>query len=355
MNAHKLFVRVTLMLVPWLAASALAESYEEQVYSGAIGGKLQIQMNLEIHDAKVFGTYFYEKHKKEIWLDGTLEKDGKISLLEWHRSDEPAATFKGRWIEGRKIEGTWTDQESKKSLPFAVELQKTERRERQWRGLWDGIDANQFASSSVKIFEVTDKTFSFEMDAYSGAHTGFISGTANIDGDKATFTDGEKEPCRLSFTRAGQELSVESDNCGGYGGMGVGFDGKFAVGAPEKSLTLVDREVLQDEAQEVAFKKLVGADYEHFTSSFQMVSEDEDLDGFGAKVRSGGVRGAYTAMEAIVMIGPAGKIWAAAIDPEADEVHYHTNVPDWTDKLPKTIENWRQRFAETKVVFRDKK
>lgn len=93
---------------------------------------------------------------------------------------------------------------------------------------------------------------------------------------------------------------------------------------------------------------MVGRDYQWFVDSMGMVTQEEDLDGFGAKVYQGTVRGLSTIVEAIIMFNGAGKMWAAVIDGEV--VKYYTTDPDFKNKLPRTIEKWRGLFKEKKVL-----
>jgi len=72
------------------------------------------------------------------------------------------------------------------------------------------------------------------------------------------------------------------------------------------------------------------------------------LDGTGAIVKRMGVRGLFTYVESIVMVNEQGEMWAATID--GDVVRYFTNT-NQKDKLPLTIEKWRERFLYRKVIF----
>jgi hypothetical protein len=89
-------------------------------------------------------------------------------------------------------------------------------------------------------------------------------------------------------------------------------------------------------------------------NSFHLTSEVEDLDGMGIKGTSGHVRGLFNSMEAIVLYRPDGKMWAAVIDTEDQTVKYFTNDPAYAGKLLKTIDKWREGFADKKVLFMSK-
>jgi hypothetical protein len=118
-------------------------------------------------------------------------------------------------------------------------------------------------------------------------------------------------------------------------------------------MDLVDLGVLK-KAQQKELQRLSGKDYDLFVNSLQLTSEEEDLDGMGLKGTSGFVRGLPTEMSAIVLYRPDGKMWAAVIDAEDDTVKYFTNDPAYAGKLLKTIDKWRERFADKKVLFMSK-
>jgi hypothetical protein len=96
--------------------------------------------------------------------------------------------------------------------------------------------------------------------------------------------------------------------------------------------------VFEYKAQLIEFKKLVGKDYEAFLDRFHMVTNMEVVDDFEATVTPGGVRGLFSVMEGVVMVTWDGKIWAAIL--VDGKVKYYTNVEEYINKLPKTIEQW---------------
>ena len=73
------------------------------------------------------------------------------------------------------------------------------------------------------------------------------------------------------------------------------------------------------------------------------------MDNFDAKVFTGAVRGLFTIMEGIIMRCPNGRIYAAVI--YGDIVNFFSNDPLYNNKLPITIDKWRERFKEKKVTF----
>jgi hypothetical protein len=343
-----------ILIYAWLLGTTgslvLAQTAEpsEQAFAGTIGKTLKIQMKLKIMGSEVSGTYFYKKHKTDIQLQGTLDDQKNLILNEFDEKGNITGIFKGKFVSQNKIAGTWSKPDGTRPLPFVVEL-KTGKSSGQdiWAGDWTRAGSTQYDNASVMISEVTATSFQFEINVQSGSHLGQITGTAKINQTQAIFKEDE---CQVDFILKENTLTIRTtEGCSAYGGRGVHFDGTYQAQAQIQKPTLRELGVLQNDEQEQAFSRLAGKDYDLFLESFQLIAEKDDLDNFGASVHSGGVRGLFTIVEAIVMVGSQGKIWAAVIDDEA--VKYFTNDPDYAARLPKTIESWRERFSDKKVLF----
>lgn len=217
-----------------------------------------------------------------------------------------------------------------------------------WEGKWSRVSDTQFDSSELEIARAQSSTFTFHFSAGSGGHTREVAGTAAIQSaESATGTDDADKACRVVFAKRDETIVVSATpDCAGGG---VRLDGSYRIGAVSRDLSLQALHVLANDRDEQTFKRMVGDAYPLFIERMQMVSQSDDLDGLGASVRAGGVRGLFTEMEAIVMVAPAGRMWAAAIDD--DVVRYFTNDAAYARRVPRTIEKWRERFSEKKVVF----
>lgn len=212
-------------------------------------------------------------------------------------------------------------------------------------GEWSRLGDTQYERSVLVIDKVTTARFHFVVNATSGGHAGDIDGVAVRTAADALF---KEEDCQVRFTRNRDRL-VLTETSSACGGAYVAFGGEYARGAKARWLTLTDLGILAPNVTEKAFQAVVGKDYELFGSSFQLRSDEKDLDGLGAKVVSGAVAGLFTLMEAIVMSRPDGRIFAAVID--GDVVKYFSNDPVFKTKLPATIEEWRANFTDKKVIF----
>lgn len=224
-----------------------------------------------------------------------------------------------------------------------------------WLGEWNRDDWQNEAG--LDITKITGDSLAFSLQAGSGGHTGEIEGSAFVRANQAFFRSAEDNKCSLVLTLKGDSvITVSTKGCEDMGGMGVAFDGKFFnakyVSKTKKKAdvpTLITLGILNNE-EDQTFRKLVGKNYETFLNSTQLTNDDvKDLDDMHAKITASGVRGLFTFQENIIMVDSAKNICAAVIDDE--KVHYFTNNSSYKNKLPKTIEDWRSRFAQYPVIY----
>jgi hypothetical protein len=135
----------------------------------------------------------------------------------------------------------------------------------------------------------------------------------------------------------------ETASCWYYHDAGVSFDFEL-VNVPN----LLFDFGLMNELELSRLYSLVGTFYDALMLRMQGISPGNNSDDFEARVLIGGVRGLFTIMEGIVMIGRSGEMWVAFLDDEM--VRYFTTQTKWKERLPNTIEEWRGRFSEHGVV-----
>ena len=209
-----------------------------------------------------------------------------------------------------------------------------------WIGEWKRD--LRYNEAILEIVSIQDASIEFTLWASNGANTGDADGMAKVKNNVATFSSND---CLLKFTLQGDsKILIEETDCSFYKGMGVVFSGEY-----EKSTTLVELGVLSNYKENSAFKDLVGDKYSLFIVSSQTICDEDDLDGLNAKVMSSWVNGLNTILENIIIIDPSKNIWAAVID--NNKVYYYTNNQSYKNKLPKTIDNWRNRFKDYEVIY----
>lgn len=316
--------------------------------TGKINNNLNIHMKLDFKGDKITGSYYYDKYKTDINLDGERTIDNSIYLREYDSKGNITGAFKGILVTKNRIDGIWTSHDMKTQMPFTVKTSnEVTNTHPQWAGEWMRLGSTQFDYSEIILKDVTASNLKLSLDAHSGANVGNIEDdTAYIGDDLAVFKNSN---FIMVLSLIDDTLIVQTDG-EGYFGMGVYADGDYKKGIQQKILTLTDREIFINDSYEQQFKDVVGDEYERFSNVFGSINEGEDIDNFGAKVCYGWLRGSAMYDAGIIMYTNEGKYWAAVID--VGSIKYYTNTADKT-KLPKTIEEWK-KGDEMPVIYMSK-
>ncbi|WP_338453362.1 S-layer homology domain-containing protein [Niallia oryzisoli] len=217
-----------------------------------------------------------------------------------------------------------------------------------WDGEWKRED---FANPGLlTITNSNSSSLHFSLNVTSGANVGWIEGNAQIQGTTAQYNDTDSS-CKLIFTHNGESIQVEQTmDCYQYGGMGTYFDGDFTGNPADTQPSLYPR-VLESQSLDEEFRQMTGADYQDFVNSMQLINGEELYDSeVNGKVITGAVRGLYTIMEGIVIIGDDGNLYGAVIK-DGDTVHYYTTNPAYKNKLPESIADWKADFDSYPVKY----
>lgn len=244
--------------------------------------------------------------------------------------------------------GCLSDRSSDKAAVINKDASKS------WMGTWERELWQNEATLEITSFK--KDSLEFTLSANSGGHTGEMGGVALATNSVASFLsiDGF-DSCYLEFTLVGDSIISIDQKVGDCGaGMGVFYSGEYKnsklLPAVKREENLVDLGIFENEKQDSIFKSLVGGSYSLFVNSTQMTSEDDDLDSLHATVHSSGVRGLFTIMENIVIIDSSNNVWAGVINDH--KVYYFTNKQEYKNRIPKTIDNWRQRFKNYEIVYK---
>ena len=215
--------------------------------------------------------------------------------------------------------------------------------------------SDNFSAGILKIENIKLDSFDFNIQVIKNGVTEFIQGTAAVKDnigfyiDKKTNSNG-KGPCELTFKFNGHDVFVEDNHCyrnvdeyGHYFTNAYLRDGKIEQLSIER--------FFENKKDFELLKKLVGSNivlFEH-TSEFELYDEPAELN-TNLKMFKANTTGYL--FGSIVMISPDGKIFAAVIDPDKDIILYFTNVPEYKNKLPASIEDWRSEFKDKNVKYK---
>jgi hypothetical protein len=226
-----------------------------------------------------------------------------------------------------------------------------------WWGKWSQEGRGAAHGGHLLVRAVGPAGFLFDLSVINGSRSGEISGYARLvtaDLAFAKFQNSSSDRiCEIAFWRrlnqGRRTIELEETGVGsGFRGMSSLFSGIFL----RHYEALFDGGIL-DERDLAKLYSMTGSFYDSLSHRFQGLREHENCDSFPAKVTVGAVRGLYTLIEGIVMRGKSGELWVAFIDNRV--VRYFTTECDFTQRLPVTIEKWRERFRDKEVVFHSSK
>ncbi|NBS55393.1 hypothetical protein EBT23_07570, partial [bacterium] len=182
-----------------------------------------------------------------------------------------------------------------------------------WAGQWTMEHSSPVFKYSIR-FEPQGKDLKFQMEAYSGTHSGSIEGIAKLQSpNQAVWREEHRDikppfVSEVVFTKQGDQISVSAKNTQYYGGAGISFDeGTYLRGpAKEDPYPLVSHALLTRE-EEDRVRKLAGEDYPLVVTCLQLARVDEVQEkDFRGKVVDGFVRGAAPYMNARITIETDG-------------------------------------------------
>jgi hypothetical protein len=113
----KVFI-VLLTAQIWLLPNAAAQDFE-QFFTGAINGKYKISMLIKKEGFSARGTYRYDRIGEDIYLAGSITKEGSLEMKEFTKEGKHTGTFTG-FLNGGVFVGVWKSGDGKKQLPFSL-------------------------------------------------------------------------------------------------------------------------------------------------------------------------------------------------------------------------------------------
>jgi hypothetical protein len=220
----------------------------EREYIGAINKTILIRMKLIENGNTIRGTYVYERIGKAIQLNGTIDGQ-KVIMYETDAKGRRTGIFTGHFDRPDVIEGTWSNADGTKTLPFSVmgsigSRPRAASPDDGISGEYARLDAkgriqkNSGASINVRLLKDGSAKIQGDanlvIDAKRGnVRTGNVEGTYKLEGNRLLVKGEGKYDCSmtLSFGKGTLEVSDDNNQCGG---LGVNFDGAYKRIGPPK-------------------------------------------------------------------------------------------------------------------------
>ncbi len=213
---------------------------------------------------------------------------------------------------------------------------------------WDQtrwLDTDVAGVGGQLTFTGSPPNLHFSMQGFNGANASGYDGDVTLTDDEAHYRG--KDGCQLDFSRKATRILVREKSVGGKCGEAnaVSLGGEYvtwAKVAAKPQADLLTLKVLDDASQNKAAHALLGKDYEAVVDTVNMSDPQQDIDGLGAKVQHFFVRGLADTNASIVMHHGA-QLWIGVLVFDSGNhvrMRYYTNVPEWKQRLPKTVRAW---------------
>ena len=234
-------------------------------------------------------------------------------------------------------------------MKLSSQKSRTQTKKRWW-GSWEIETPTTLSGSSLEIHEVFKGGFEFSLNTSNGAHMGQISGAAQfISRNEAIFISDRSDPenkCEIDFTKTNDIIQVsESDGCFMFHGARATFNGDYRLNKD----VFYYLDIVNDYHLTSLYSILTDKYWSNYIRCFSDIRYLDSLDGVNSKVITGGVPGLYTCYESILMV-EGNDVWSAFLD--CGKVYYLSSLKQ--KKLPKTIDNWMERFKECEILFLDR-
>jgi hypothetical protein len=328
------------------------EAITDKWYTGAVGSA-GIHARFDISDYKVTGTYYYDRYKTQIPLEGYLEDDIKGML--WMRLTEKTDKSGSVYILFRTddyVQGFWKSGETVYPMYLIREGSGAEPPEPAgdealaYKGLWYGR-RSYYSGSEVTFTPLFSDLLFYDMSAYNGANSGWLESFGILENGSFRTVFGESvydsdENVEFSFTLNDNTIALDSNMYDYMCGMGVTFSDMFTRERPEVAVpTAREAGIVDSDEMEKVFRELTGDDFENFISYTHFVQyEDITLDGKPASAGSSYLRGMPGMCFYIVA---DNKIYAAYSDYE--RIHYYTNDMKYAEKMPVPMQEWASGYG----------
>lgn len=229
-------------------SSSIKEEYNLQEYlsqkdkimlTGKINNNLDIHMELKKTDKNNFddlgeryydsnmsmvggqvvtryeGTYYYDKYKKNIRIEGQAYSNGYINIFEFNEKNEVSGSFGGFIFQDKILKGMWNDNNVPKykfyliksdvkidGMDFSLDTSRI--------GSYSREGSSSENSTTLIIYSVCDDKFKFHISGYSNPNIGNVGGVASYtDNSKKTAEFYDKESnLKITFELNGNTIKV---------------------------------------------------------------------------------------------------------------------------------------------------
>jgi hypothetical protein len=341
----------------------LMKEGEVTEFIGSVG-EAGIHMSLSYQDGNLTGSYYYDKYKTKININGFIDNIylDYTSFRLWEDTDQEGQ-FIALFINQDLIMGCWKNET--KVYPMylirsgaAINPPKAAGKDlMELEGEWYGKNANYFSGSELTIRALFEDLLYFDLNAFNGTATGSLDGfmfykegTAGVAfRDHIIWNDPASEHVSFEIRKKDDELSLISNQYDYCCGLGVAFDHVYSREEGKHSMpSATEVGITANKEEEELFSQIVHyRDYAFIQNTQSVMYEDILLDGRAVRAGASMFRGAAGMC---YYINGRELMYAAVY--EDGVIQYYTNDPKYSDHMPRPMAEWAESF-DCEVIYNE--
>lgn len=187
-----------------LAVSVAAQRERTAEYEGTVNGVLPIHATIIQVEDRINGSYYYEKYKKTLRLEGMIEEDQTNRIKEFDDTGKQTGLFVLRIGPQGLLQGTWSRPDGSNAMPVKLKLLSVKARDLddKWTGAYES------ENGTLEVLKTSPDSIRFRLLVVMGptAHTGEATGELAVKDGKAAYRKGS---CVLTLSLYGNRVVIE--------------------------------------------------------------------------------------------------------------------------------------------------
>ena len=186
-----------------LAVSIAAQRERKAEYEGTVNGVFPIHVTITQVEDRINGSYYYEKYKKPLRLEGMIEEDQTNRIKEFDDKGKQTGLFLLRIGPQGLLEGIWSKPDGSNAMPVKLKLLSV--RARDLDDKWTG--AYESENGTLEVLKTSPDRIRFRLLVVMGsaAHTGEAEGELAVKDAKAAYRKGS---CVLTLSLYGDRVVI---------------------------------------------------------------------------------------------------------------------------------------------------
>lgn len=307
--------------------------------------------------AKFTIIFISKSYAEKVWTNHERKSAQERAFVESREYILPAR-FDETEIPGLPSTVSYIDLNAKMPEQLAKIILKKINLINRWWGKWELESDILSRNIDLDIYESDGQNFfKFNLNGHDGGRLGNVrNGIAKIiSSNEALFEsditlNNTKEKCYVKFYKLNDKMQIIENNCHYFHGIGMSFTGNYILKKDIFYSIIHLNDILLSKLYSLLKKEKYWND---FLKCFGGIGghTPENEDDFQAKIIFSFVRGMHSQYQAILMYSETNNAILGAFL-NAKKIYYFSSENKYKKKLPKTIENWKNKLnIDKEIIF----